>query len=287
MDVYDYGNCSDNDVFQTDTLRSTPAWNLHQHYRETWTTVPPPADFPPTPRYTPYSQTREAQIPGVARLRNTSEVLLSGDICHQVTFFDKALTGDFSEASTRVVNLPDDDLNVLERFLEFLYTGAYKHDSQAVDDDPFIVDEDKIIREALLKRMRELKESDEADRRELHTERDLYLHLRLYVMADKFNVPALKQLAQDRFYRVAKLSWETLECFPTIVGELYTWTLDTDFGLREIVCSLVASGMWSDEQKGRLEWVMRKHGDFAVEVLDHFDFAPTDEDTSSSGYMYN
>jgi hypothetical protein len=57
-------------------LRSTPAWNLHRHHHQhrgvagaggTWTTVPPPVRFPPTPRYTPYSQTREAQIRGVGR----------------------------------------------------------------------------------------------------------------------------------------------------------------------------------------------------------------------------
>ncbi|KAK4120315.1 hypothetical protein N657DRAFT_649081 [Parathielavia appendiculata] len=60
---YDDGDFSNSEV----VLRSTPAWNLHRHHRGTWATVPPPVHFPPTPRYTPYSQTREAQMPGVAR----------------------------------------------------------------------------------------------------------------------------------------------------------------------------------------------------------------------------
>ncbi|KAG7291257.1 hypothetical protein NEMBOFW57_001269 [Staphylotrichum longicolle] len=85
-------------------LRSTPAWNLkksssssrtgrgrrwqreqqqqqqQQQYQgmmsgvdgtwrrgSTWATVPPPVRFPPTPRYAPYSQSRERQIGGVGR----------------------------------------------------------------------------------------------------------------------------------------------------------------------------------------------------------------------------
>ncbi|KAH6635828.1 hypothetical protein F5144DRAFT_158891 [Chaetomium tenue] len=35
--------------------------------RGPWTTVPPPVRFPPTPRYTTYSQTTERQIGGVGR----------------------------------------------------------------------------------------------------------------------------------------------------------------------------------------------------------------------------
>jgi hypothetical protein len=51
-------------------VRGTAGWNSRSGMsggRGSWTTVPPPVRFPPTPRYTTYSQTREQQIGGVSR----------------------------------------------------------------------------------------------------------------------------------------------------------------------------------------------------------------------------
>lgn len=96
---------------------------------------------------------------------------------------------------------------------------------------------------------------------------DLLLSLRLYIMADKYDVPALRLLARDKFYRAAELSWDTTDCFPCVVDELYSTTLDTDIALREIVCRLVSSDIYSTETKRRMEPIMRKHGDFATDLL--------------------
>ncbi|KAL2145280.1 hypothetical protein VTI28DRAFT_7648 [Corynascus sepedonium] len=80
---YYYGHDDDeeSDVVrvQSTVRHSTPHWNLHYYdsrrgpgtgtgiKTSTWTTVPPPVRFPPTPRYTTYSQTMEEQIRGVRR----------------------------------------------------------------------------------------------------------------------------------------------------------------------------------------------------------------------------
>ncbi|KAF5529917.1 hypothetical protein FMEXI_13846 [Fusarium mexicanum] len=40
-------------------------------------------------------------------------------------FFDKAMSGDYKESTSRSIELPEDDPDVVERFLEFLYTGNY------------------------------------------------------------------------------------------------------------------------------------------------------------------
>ncbi|GJD04099.1 BTB/POZ domain-containing protein [Colletotrichum higginsianum] len=98
---------------------------------------------------------------------------------------------------------------------------------------------------------------------------DLFLHLRVYVMADKFAVPALKLLARDRFYRAAELAWDVADEFPDVVDELYTNTPDTDVDMRGIVCRLVGNNVFDDRVRERLEPVMRKHGDFAVGMLKH------------------
>lgn len=300
-------------------------------------------------------------------------------VCSQSRFFDRALTGGFAvgieaisvplaiytfsrpytdvgtphslwqEAATGIVDLPEDDPDVVQRFLQFLYTGTYTDlfstyappsdacmlspeqiqdelntppgvqafcPSDEVPDDeqggdreaelsdtppkePVEPDEEYDSDESvndevsdaggeakssnvlphnrLATRLRELADDFyiEEKARQLHrdshpqVELELLLPLRLYVMGDKFDVPALKVLARDRFYRAAELSWRVADCFPEVVDELYTNTPPTDVALREIVCRLVAVGIKDDDQRLRMEEVMRKHGDFAVGVMNY------------------
>lgn len=262
------------------------------------------------------------------------------------------------EAATSTVDLPEDDPEILEKFLEYLYTGTYndkvvpKRNTPAnvalmnheevmeelshppgfvlpvrplkgprepepkpggrgakssgsafdSDDDP----DDSDYQEGDRGRQppgpedRVKTENEEEDKDGLHVEieqncveiqamfdgdpatdrnafirdqaavrNDLFLHLRVYVMADKFAVPALKLLARDRFYRAAELAWDVADEFPDVVDELYTNTPDTDVDMRGIVCRLVGNNVFDDRVRERLEPVMRKHGDFAVGVLKH------------------
>jgi len=104
---------------------------------------------------------------------------------------------------------------------------------------------------------------------EVHNQLELFLPLRLYVMADKFDVPALKLLTRDRFYRAAELTWRDAECFPAVVDEMYTTLPPTDIAMREIVCRLVGFAIKDNEQRERMEDVMRQHGDFAVGVMNY------------------
>ncbi|KAK4032457.1 BTB/POZ protein [Parachaetomium inaequale] len=254
-------------------------------------------------------------------------------VCSQSSFFDGALSGGFSEAATGVVNLPEDRPEVVDKFLQFLYTGNYDDGNtpqatkpadasmmpadeitlelrlapgvtvgEAIEERPWVgnsdyppgftepnIDEpeeeynpfDKGLSgeewdAALHQRHDELAEQlgslDAALKqvmRELRERENLFLPLRLYVMADKFDVPALKLLARDRFYRAAELVWRDAPCFPAVVDELYSNTAPTDVAMREIVCRLVGSGIRDPEQRERMGDVMMKHGDFAVGVMNY------------------
>ncbi|KAK3896388.1 speckle-type POZ protein-like B, partial [Staphylotrichum tortipilum] len=229
-------------------------------------------------------------------------------VCPQSRFFDRALTGGFAEAATGIVDLPEDDPEVVQRFLEFLYTGTYTDVDSAyappsdacmlsaqeiqveLDTPPGVqavcpYDEepdqepDKAENEGeggleaelsdtppaepdepdeeydsgesvndevsdaggnaksnnpplphhrLATQLRELYTQMDTDEkaRQLHNdlhphlELEFFIPLRLYVMADRFDVPALKLLARDRFYRTAERSWRVADCFPDVVDEL-------------------------------------------------------------------
>lgn len=96
----------------------------------------------------------------------------------------------------------------------------------------------------------------------------LFTSLRVYVMADKFDVPGLKLLARERFYRTAESIYTTCEDFPAVVDEMYRSTPPTDVAMREIPCRLIANQYCEEKAlRERIVPVMREHGDLAVGVL--------------------
>ncbi|KAH8894295.1 POZ domain-containing protein [Thozetella sp. PMI_491] len=228
-------------------------------------------------------------------------------VCTQSTFFDKALTGGFEESLSGVVQLPQADPTVLEKFLQFLYTGNYndgvlpstmpsaaammtpqelqvalavkpgeivveeaeqdetEYDSE-LDDEEGENDPEEEYNEFCgdSGKAGELNSNDEPEQRDA---RAMFLSLRVYLMADQFDVPALRLLARDRFYREAEALYHNCNAFPDVVDELYDNTRQNDIAMREGIARLVANRLEDDEFKQKLEPVMRKHGDFGVDVL--------------------
>lgn len=99
---------------------------------------------------------------------------------------------------------------------------------------------------------------------------DLFLPLRLYIMADKYDIPALRLLSRDRFYRAAELTWADADFFPEVVDELYSNTCSSNVALRDIVCRLVSSRLRDADIRARMKPVMEKHGEFAVGALEYY-----------------
>ncbi|KAF7560163.1 hypothetical protein G7046_g4000 [Stylonectria norvegica] len=98
---------------------------------------------------------------------------------------------------------------------------------------------------------------------------DLFNHLRLYIMADKYDVPALRLLARERFYRAAEVTWAEADYFPVLVDELYRSTLESDTAMRDIVCRLVGSRIEEPAIREKMRPVMEEHGAFAVGVMEY------------------
>jgi hypothetical protein len=261
------------------------------------------------------------------------------------------------ESIGRVVDLPDDDPYILERFLQFLYTGNYEDgeypvlnkasssatmtpeevreeldqapgiDTAGVSDGHGGVPETQPQdpTRALEERNDEGDESDgdyvpeedgeDEDKEQSEIEyndfdesggddyagaspqvhridwpHNLFTSLRVYVMADKFDVPALKLLARERFYRTAEKIYTTCEDFPAVVDEMYRSTPPTDVAMREIPCRLIANQYCEEKAlRERIVPVMREHGDLAVGVLHYmmvffwgFDSSPSKDDDKTS-----
>jgi hypothetical protein len=102
---------------------------------------------------------------------------------------------------------------------------------------------------------------------------NMTLPLRLYVMAVKYNVKPLANLARERFTTAfVKYKWKYM---PQVVDELYQNTLSkTDRFIREAVIGALAEKMYEYEGVFLIfQPVMLKHSDFAVQLLQGF-FSP-------------
>ncbi|KAI9037152.1 BTB/POZ domain-containing protein [Aspergillus affinis] len=96
----------------------------------------------------------------------------------------------------------------------------------------------------------------------------LFTSLRMYVIADKYNIPALQLLARNRFTRTAEIHWRIYPEFPAVLDELYMTTAPAD-PLRQAVCMLIARYYFS-HRSIRLTFrpIFAKHPDLSLALLD-------------------
>jgi len=65
-------------------------------------------------------------------------------------------------------------------------------------------------------------------------EAHLLLHTRVYALAEKYDIPSLKELAQRKFEMAMACFYDSSE-FAEAIEEVYCSTVDTDRGLRDVV----------------------------------------------------
>lgn len=218
------------------------------------------------------------------------------------------------------MDLPEDNPDILNMFLQFLYTGNYEDSehpnvknrpsspaivsSEEVEEnlaqpagspqicstlsdddtedgsfDPDAQEEEENSVEQEEVEQYEQNEFDEDSNYKSDKEpppyKTDYTHsmstsVRVYAMADKFDVLALKLLARERFYRSAERHAIHATDFPSVVDELFMTTNPEDILMREIPCRLIGNVYGTDKKFDEsLQPVMRKHGDLALGVLNY------------------
>ncbi|PNS20322.1 hypothetical protein CAC42_5772 [Sphaceloma murrayae] len=183
-------------------------------------------------------------------------------LCSRSDFFDGACGGQFVEAKSRVIDLSDDDEEASARFPSTADIPTHRVTLPAACDPLFAVasahappsPRSSVVSPthrspspvpASIKvrttgptlptrsRSETASESDEYD--EYETDQShLLAHTRVYSLADKYNIPALKSLAQTKLEVAMACFYDSPE-FADAVEEVYSSTVDSDRGLRNIV----------------------------------------------------
>ena len=68
----------------------------------------------------------------------------------------------------------------------------------------------------------------------------MIFHVKVYSIADKYDVVALKSQAKEKFEKAAQSCWN-MEDFPPAISEVYSSTPATDRGLRDLVVEIVCT----------------------------------------------
>ena len=137
-------------------------------------------------------------------------------VCSHSPFFHSTCSGGFKEAKENAVDLSDDDPQVVETLIHYFYNFDYPDPTNGQNDVPPIV-----------------------------------LDVQMYIIADKYFIEPLKQLAIQKFENRAKLEWDT-DAFADAVGEAYDSTAEGSNPLKRIAISTVKkhSKELLDESKG-------------------------------------
>ncbi|KAH6847105.1 hypothetical protein B0I37DRAFT_374303 [Chaetomium sp. MPI-CAGE-AT-0009] len=136
-------------------------------------------------------------------------------VCPRSSFFATACNGLFQEGKTGVVALPDDDPQVVNLMIRYLYYLDYPAQPEVQDE--------------AVETPQESKSADCSN---------LTVHARVYALGEKYDIQGLKTLAIEKFKTEAKVHWNCDE-FIRAVEEVYTSTIDQDRGLRDAVVEAI------------------------------------------------
>ncbi|KAI6763352.1 hypothetical protein FGRA07_11363 [Fusarium graminearum] len=152
-------------------------------------------------------------------------------VCPQSSVITAALSGGFQEATSKVLNVTEFDVDTVQYMISFLYTGEYqissKGDKPDSDDGSPQEEDSNDAADQASQASSHLSEPDE-------TVDDLFAHLRVNAIADYYNIQNLAQLANTKIRAILDLGQNT-EAFPRIIQEVST--SNRDINIRSIIAS--------------------------------------------------
>ena len=110
----------------------------------------------------------------------------------QSRFFSNAFEGKWKESVEGAIPLNDDDVSAVEAMLRFLYSFDYDAGGSAAD-----------------------------------VASPMVFNVKVYSIADKYDIPALKSVASQKFKELVKTCWN-MDDFPHAVAEVYGSTPQND-----------------------------------------------------------
>ncbi|KAF2803436.1 uncharacterized protein BDZ99DRAFT_526784 [Mytilinidion resinicola] len=151
-------------------------------------------------------------------------------LCAQSKYFSKAFTGDWKESADGAIRLEGDDVSAVEAMPQFMYTVDYDASGSAKNSASPMV-----------------------------------FNVKVYSIADKYDVPALKSQARQKFETTVETCWN-MDDFPDAVAEVYNSTLSIDRGLRNVLVDAACKHISELLSKQRFRDILGETVGFASDI---------------------
>ncbi|KAL9609057.1 MAG: hypothetical protein Q9167_006155 [Letrouitia subvulpina] len=170
-------------------------------------------------------------------------------VCPRSSFFARACDGAFQESLTNNIELRDDDTTTVERMLSFLYTENYHDEGQDPPSGIVSLNVEQMIEmsfRAVYDSSGILLTLSSDSQRQVPLspgekakvdENALLNNVLVYSIADKYDVPELKELAICKFKTRCVGQWDE-EVITTITEAMLKSTPRSDRGLRDEIVSI-------------------------------------------------
>ncbi|KAL8828608.1 MAG: hypothetical protein Q9191_002489 [Dirinaria sp. TL-2023a] len=204
-------------------------------------------------------------------------------LCAWSKVFAAASDGYFQEATTHLIDLKDDDPDVIEQLLNFMYRLDYDDRRYPTGEEiesflsaRFIAEEssENSAANQAASGTREddkvLKTDDTFPPKALMAHKSLMMNVQIYAAAEKYDIELLKEMSQCKFERLA--FWLPRWSFPSILHEILTTTPSSDRGLRDTALNICIEQVVLDslaKPEGSADWesVLKDDPDFMMEVF--------------------
>ncbi|KAI9778218.1 MAG: hypothetical protein M1839_008335, partial [Geoglossum umbratile] len=131
---------------------------------------------------------------------------------------------------TSAITLFDDDLATVWRMISFLYTSGYLDTAHEVYVDDEIACGNTNSPHAIDGEIAPTTSTNSQPREQVAP----FSNVRVYAIAEKYNIPDLKSHSMEKFRNWVKNGWPH-EDFHAIIKEVFRSTPDSDRGLRDVV----------------------------------------------------
>jgi hypothetical protein len=167
------------------------------------------------------------------------------------------------EASSRHIDFEDNELPVITVVLKYLYTQDY--DDTVSPDQVFNAanDQSPLIRDESGEEAGSLRSPTPT---ETATSYSLVFNTEIYIAVEKFDIPALKELATQKYESRVSVHWNSPE-YSEAAELLWENTVDNDRLLRNVVIEVSNEHIDDLLDCGEFVKLMGSQGSFCLEVL--------------------
>ena len=146
----------------------------------------------------------------------------------------------------------NDEPNIVDKMLQFVYQKEYD-DERFVSQEPF-------------DGHRTTQETSHDNLNTSHNEKSLLINVKVFVIADKFDIFGLKEIATSKTKTLLSKSWDT-QSFPLSVDLLYGNTQRNDRLLRDAFATAIFEDINKLVEMDGFMRIMQNYGGLAVDVL--------------------